>query len=137
MNSANLPTNTTISCSRVINDGYGESFFSEREVALSGNDERMLSEQIAAVNFRLRDSSSNYKSGWHVAHDPTLLIVLTGCIQIELRNGTTKKFTAGEMFIAEDYLKDDVDFDDEKHGHRAQVLGEQRLTVLHLKLNKR
>ena len=97
----------------------------------------MLSEQIAAVNFRLRTSDVSYASDWHVAGDPTLLIILSGYIQIELRNGETKRFSRGEMFIAEDHLKNKVNYDENVHGHRAQVIGEDELQVVHLKLNKR
>jgi len=137
MKPSTLSTQTLMSCTLVTSDGEGASFFSDKKVELNGSDERMLSEQISAVNFRLRDSNSSYRSDWHVAHDPTLLIVLTGCIEIELRDGSTKKFTPGQMFIAQDYLKENVEFDDKKHGHRAQVIGDDRLNALHLKLNKR
>ena len=120
----------------VTNDGDGPSFFSEKPVNLNGDDQRMLSEQIAAINFRLRESPESYESGWHVAGDPTLLIILSGCIQIELRNGLSKDFKAGEMFVAEDYLAKGAVFN-EVNGHRARVLGREKIQVLHLKLDKR
>jgi len=121
----------------VSSDGVGPSQFSEREVNLSGDEQRRLSEQISAVNFRLRTSSSDYSSSYHVAGDPTLLIVLSGTVRIELRNGEYKDFTNGEMFVAQDYLSDGIDFDDLKHGHRAEVVNDVPLSVLHLKLEKR
>ena len=70
-----------------------------------------------------------------MAGDPTLLVILKGIVRIELRNGDTKDFSAGEMFIAEDYLLPDVVFDNAIHGHRAEVVGEEDISVLHLKLN--
>jgi len=120
----------------IVNDGKGSSFFSTREIALHGNSLRMLSEQQDCVNFRLRHSASNYSSDWHVAGDPTLLVILKGKIGIELRNGNIKEFSVGELFIAEDYLLPDVTFDNTLHGHRAEVVGEEALSVLHLKLEK-
>ena len=120
----------------VTSDGMNESYFSTQRYDLTGTNQRMLSEQNSAVNFRLRTSDASYASGWHVANDPTLLIVLSGCIELELRNGDTKRFGKGEMFIAKDFLSKGVDFDDEKHGHKARVLGEDELQVLHLKLSK-
>ena len=119
----------------VTNDGDGPSFFSEKAVTLNGDEQRMRSEQITAVNFRLRESFESYESGWHVAGDPTLLIILSGCMQIELRNGLSKEFKSGEMFIAEDYLAKGAAFN-EVNGHRARVLGDQKIQVLHLKLSK-
>jgi len=130
-----VQSNMTVVC--VTNDGENASYFDKRSFELSGNNQRMLSEQITAVNFRLRTSDTKYASDWHVAGDPTLLIILSGCIQIELRNGKTKRFRRGEMFIAEDYLTSETNYNKSIHGHRAQVVSDDDLQVLHLKLNKR
>ena len=123
---------TTIS-----NEGNGPSYFYSRDIELYGSPERKLSEQQPAVNYRLRSSESSYSSDWHVAGDPTLLIILSGSVKIILRNGDSQEFFAGDLFIAEDYLADQVQFDDSIHGHRAEVTGDQALAVLHLKLAKR
>ncbi len=120
----------------VANNGKNASFFSTREIALHGDPLRMLSEQQDCVNFRLRHSTSNYSSDWHVAGDSTLLIILKGTVSIVLRNGDTKAFSAGELFIAEDYLLPTVLFDNALHGHRAEVVGDEDLAVLHLKLER-
>ena len=88
----------------VTNDGYGASYFCKKSVELSGEPSRRLSQQIDAVNFRLRSSDTSYVSGFHVAGDPTLLIILSGTVRIELHNGDSREFNAGEMFVAEDYL---------------------------------
>ena len=120
----------------VLNNGEGSSTFSTKEIALNGEPIRMLSEQQNCINFRLRHSASNYSSDWHVAGDSTLLVILTGTIRIELRNGDTKDFSAGELFIAEDYLLPNVDFDNAIHGHRAEAVGDEDLSVLHLKLKR-
>jgi hypothetical protein len=124
-----------ISC--VHNDGRGRSVFSHREVELAGSAERMLSEQVSAVNFRLRTSDASYASSFHVAGDPTLLIILSGTLRIVLRDGDSCDFSAGEMFVAEDYLAEGETFDDNIHGHRAEVVGGSPLSALHLKLERR
>ncbi len=128
---------TTIEIPCVTSDGQGESYFTKRNVELHGDSNRCLSEQISAVNFRLRKSDSAYSSDYHVAGDPTLLVILSGVVKIELRNGQSQQFSAGEMFIAQDYLVQPDNFDSDIHGHRAEVVGEQELSVLHLKLEKR
>jgi hypothetical protein len=120
----------------VSNDGYGKSEFASRQIELGGSANWMLSEQQAALNFRLRSSAPSYQSDWHVAGDPTLLIILQGVIEIELRDGVTKQFAAGELFVAEDYLINGVAFDD-SHGHSARIIGQQEFQALHLKLDKR
>lgn len=116
------------------NDGEGATVFRQHEYSLNGENNFMLSDRIDAQNFRLRKSASGYQSDWHVAGDPTLLIILSGTIQLELRSGETRDFSHGDMFIAEDYLKPGITFDNSIHGHRARVIGDKLLTALHLKL---
>ena len=128
---------TTLSILSIDNNGNEASFFSNREFTLNGSPERFLSEQVSAENFRLRTSHAQYSSDFHVAGDPTLILVLTGILRIELRSGKYQDFTAGEMFIANDYLTADVEFNETLHGHRAEVVGTQELKALHLKLEKR
>ncbi len=123
-----------ISVVKINNNGEDASFFEKEEVPLQGSPARMLSEQIDAVNFRLRTSDDSYASNWHVAGDPTLLIILNGGMRIELRNGESREFSAGDMFIAADYLNSNVTFDDDIHGHRADVIGKETFSAIHLKL---
>ena len=109
----------------VTNDGYGASYFCKKSVELSGEPSRRLSQQIDAVNFRLRSSDTSYVSGFHVAGDPTLLIILSGTVRIELHNGDSREFNAGEMFVAEDYLHEPCDFNENTHNlldNRAKAL---------------
>lgn len=120
----------------VTNDGHSRSVFATREIELSGSSDWMLSDQQSAVNFRLRSSGDSYQSTWHVAGDPTLLVILKGVIEIQLRDGSSQRFAAGDLFVAEDYLIDGVVFGDD-HGHCAQVIGQEALQALHLKLAKR
>jgi hypothetical protein len=62
---------------------------------------------------------------------------LAGTLRIELRSGETCEFSLGEMFVAEDYLAVGVQFDSVQHGHRAVVVGDELLSVIHIKLEKR
>ncbi len=121
----------------ITNQGNDVSVFSSREVQLSGESVRMLSDQQECVNFRLRYSDPSFSSDFHVAGDPTLLVVLEGTVRISLQNGEYKDFSAGNMFVAEDYLNADTEFDSAIHGHSAKVIGDASLRVLHLKLEKR
>ncbi len=121
----------------ITSDGVNASYFTDKTVELTGDESRRLSAQMAAVNFRLRSSDQHYGSDFHVAGDPTLLIVLSGTIKLTLRSGESRSFTTGDLFIAEDYLQEGVSHQDEVHGHKADVVGGQALKVLHLKLSKR
>jgi len=94
----------------------------------------LLTNRIDAQNFRLRTSEPGYTTDFHLAGDPTLIIIRAGVLRIELQNGEHKDFTSGDMFIAEDNLPAGVEFDAEKHGHRALVVGEETLHAVHIKL---
>jgi len=126
---------TEITIDSIENDGNKPSYFAKTKISLSGTPERMLSEQQHAENFRLRTSEPGYLSDWHTAGDPTLLIILQGEVEIELRNGEKKRFKQGDMFIARDFLADGIERSSEL-GHRARTFGEQALAALHLKLAK-
>lgn len=97
----------------------------------------LLTPQIPAVNLRLRQSPPGYSSDWHVAGDPTLIVIQQGCLRIGLRNGEYRDFAAGERFIAEDYLPASIEFDSSRHGHQAQVLGNTPFEAVHIKLKQR
>lgn len=120
----------------ISNDGQCASFFGTREIELNGDITRQLSDQIPAVNFRLR-RSEGYSSDYHVAGDPTLLIVLSGTIRIELPTGETRDFTQGDLYIAEDYLEANAVFTQGLHGHRAEMVGDIAYQALHIKLERR
>lgn len=96
----------------------------------------ILTERIDALNFRIRESNPGYKTEWHVAGDPTLIIIQKGTLRINLQNGKFKDFGAGTMFIAKDFLPKNIDFDAHKHGHKAEVMGEESLLAVHIKLNE-
>lgn len=95
-----------------------------------------LTERIDAQNLRIRTSKAGYESDWHVAGDPTLIVIQRGILKITLRNGEHKDFSAGHMFIAKDYLPKHMPFDSEKHGHCAKVLGNETLLAVHIKLEQ-
>ncbi len=115
-------------------DENSRSAFSSTELPQTSRGELWISEQQACLNLRYRSSPPSYESDWHVAGDPTLIIVSTGCLEIELRDGSRKRFSAGEKFIAGDALPPHLEFDSTQHGHRARVIGEDEFTAVHIKL---
>lgn len=129
------PPQTTIT--KITVDEDYQSIFTEEEHPLTARGDLWISEQQEAVNFRYRQSPAHYESDWHVAGDPTLIIVCGGEMEITLQNGEKKSFKAGECFIAADYLPSSVSLDPARHGHRAKVVGPAPFSALHIKLEKR
>lgn len=116
------------------NDSMGYSVFTEQLYTLEDYNGLFISPRINALNFRHRVSKPDYFSSWHVAGDPTLIIIRAGTLRIGLRDGSYRDFSAGDLFIAQDKLEENTSFDDQVHGHTAQLIGEQELLALHIKL---
>jgi len=115
-------------------DGNYVSVFSEESHEQTVRGGMILTDRIDAQNLRLRMSEPGYKADWHVAGDPTLIIIQKGTLRISLRNGEFKDFKTGDSFIAKDYLPKGINFDNSIHGHKAEVIGDAQLLATHIKL---
>lgn len=93
-----------------------------------------ITDRQDALNFRYRISDPGYFSSWHIAGDPTLIIIRSGTLRLTLRNGEYRDFSAGELFIAQDTLQEDESFDSALHGHTAALMGDEKLQAVHIKL---
>jgi hypothetical protein len=109
-----------------------ESYFIEQQYCLDDYNGLFISSRQSALNFRHRISKS-YFSDWHVAGDA--ILIRSGVLRIGLRNNSYRDFAAGDVFIAQDKLPTDTHFNHNIHGHTAQVIGDQPLIALHLKLS--
>lgn len=123
---------TKIAC--IIADKSNISRFAIHEVEQYLKYGMLLSDQIGAHNLRIRESEPGYSANWHIAGDPTLIIIQNGRLRITLQSGEYNDFVAGEMFIAADRLPDQVVFDSQLHGHKAEVIGDEPLRAVHIKL---
>ena len=113
----------------------GASSFSEENYPLDDFNGMFISPRQEALNFRHRTSEPGYTSDWHVAGDPTLILVRQGTLRIGLRDGSYFDFSAGDLFIARDHVQGE--FDPSIHGHTAEVIGNDPLLALHLKLSQK
>lgn len=111
------------------------SYFVDQQYSLEDYDGLFISSRQQALNFRHRMSEPGYFSNWHVAGDPTLIIIREGILRIGLRDNSYRDFAAGNAFIAQDRLADEMTFDDNIHGHTARVIGDEKVVALHLKLS--
>jgi len=94
---------SSVSVITICNDDDHQSIFSTSTLPQTAHGDMWISDQQTCLNFRYRSSPQGYESDWHVAGDPTLIIISTGCIELELRDGTKKLFIAGQKFIARDH----------------------------------
>ncbi|WP_137297887.1 hypothetical protein [Psychromonas sp. SP041] len=131
MNHINVPVlASTINISG--NTSY--STFNDVQYSIQDYNGLFITDRLDALNFRHRMSEPGYFSSWHVAGDPTLIVVRSGTLRISLRNGEYRDFIAGDIFIAEDRLQENESFDFNIHGHTAELIGEEVLLAIHIKL---
>lgn len=112
----------------------GISIFSTIDFSVYQRGGMFLTEQIGSKNFRIRRSDVGYTTNFHVAGDATFIIIQKGSLKIELQNGDFKIFTVGDCFIAQDNLPEHIVFNNEIHGHKASVVGDEILQAIHIKL---
>lgn len=127
-----MENNFTITCVTV--DENFKTIFDKQTYPKTAHGAMQLTDRIDALNLRLRESDAGYKSDWHVAGDPTLIVIQSGIVRIYLRDNTFEEFRSGDLFIAKDYLPKDIPFDDSFHGHRAEMIGEEDFAAVHIKL---
>lgn len=118
----------------MLTDAAGRTAWADRGFPAEARGGMRLTPRIGADSLRLRASEPGYLSDWHVAGEPVLILVRRGVLRIELRDGTARDFGPGDAFIAADRLADGEVFDMEVHGHRASVMGDERLDAVHIKL---
>lgn len=111
------------------NDGYAK--FREEEIALPGGTSKaMLSEVFPSDGFQVRHSPPGVSSDFHCTTTAQWLVVLSGEMEIGLRDGTTRIFKAGEHFFSNDVLPQGATFDGDLHGHRSRIVGDNPLVTM-------
>lgn len=119
----------------LISDEYGRSVWREADWPAEVRGGMVLSPRIGCSSLRLRHSAPGYRSDWHVAQEPVLIVVMRGRIQMILRDASTRDFGPGDAFIAADAVPDDEVYDEQLHGHRAEVVGDESFEAVHIKLD--
>jgi len=81
----------------------GEAHFEDLEVALSdAGDIGWLSDRIAATGIIFRQTAGDYHYRWHNAPQRQFIIMLEGEVDIEVGDGTVRRFGPGDILLAED-----------------------------------
>ncbi len=111
--------------------GGGKAQFREEHIDLSeGIPSAMLSPLFASGGYQLRHSPVGFESAFHCTVTPQWLFVLGGTMEIELQDGTLRRFQAGDHFYSADTLPKNASFDAERHGHRSRQIGTDPLVTL-------
>lgn len=112
-------------------DSDGRARFREEQVALDqGTPQARLSALSASGGYQLRRSPVGFRSQFHCTVDPQWVFILSGQMEIGLRDGSSRVFGAGEHFFSEDTVPPGAVFDAGVHGHWSRQVGDQPLVTL-------
>jgi hypothetical protein len=112
-------------------DEDGRARFRERLESLEGGSPAVrLSDLYSSGGFQFRESPVGYESAFHCTEQPQWIVVLKGCMEIVLQDGSTRQFKQGEYFFCADVLPAASIFDPTIHGHRSRQCGEEVLQTM-------
>jgi hypothetical protein len=111
-------------------DSDGVARFREEAIALTeGSPKAQLSAPRPASSLQLRMSPVGFSSDFHCTTTPQWLFVLSGRMEILLRDGSSRVFGPGQHFYSADTVPDGQAFDPAVHGHASRLLGEEPLVT--------
>jgi oxalate decarboxylase/phosphoglucose isomerase-like protein (cupin superfamily) len=74
-----------------------------------------------------------YESDFHCTEQPQWIVILKGCMEIILQDGSTRQFMHGDYFFCADVLPAGATFDPKIHGHRSRQCGDEVLQTMFIK----
>ena len=107
---------------RIYTGDDGESHFEDIDIPLKdAGDIGSLSEQFKATGVIFRETDGNYDYNFHNAPQRQYVVMLDGEVDIEIGDGTIRRFSTGDILLAEDTTG---------RGHRSiAVDGKQRKSM--------
>ncbi len=112
-------------------DRDGRARFRDEAVPLTeGSPQAQLSPLMPGSGCQLRRSPVGFRSPFHCTGHPQWLFVLSGCMEIGLQDGSTRRFGPGQHFYSADTLPEGAVFDPEVHGHCSRQVGDEPLVTL-------
>ena len=81
----------------------GESHFETREIPLRNAGEiGYLSQPEPVAGLIFRETAPDYHYKWHNAPQRQYIVMLEGAVDIEVGDGTVRRFSAGDVLLVED-----------------------------------
>lgn len=105
----------------------GEAHFEDMDVPLADSGPiGQLSARIPATGIIFRETGSDYDYDWHNAPQRQYIIMLEGEVEIEIGDGTRRRFGPGDILLAEDTTG---------RGHRSRTINNQPRRSLFITLD--
>ena len=88
---------------RLFTGDDGESHFEDIDIPLKdAGDIGTLSDLVKATGVIFRETSGSYDYDFHNAPQRQYVVMLDGEVDIEIGDGTTRRFSTGDILLAED-----------------------------------
>lgn len=91
-----------MSITRLFTDSNGASQFEELNISLEGDGVEKLATLRGSYAMILNETEAGHQYAWHNAPQKQWVITLQGEIEVQLRDGSTRKFGPGSIILAED-----------------------------------
>lgn len=105
----------TFPLTRIYSDAAGVTHFQDGHVGLAdGGPIGMLSEPIGADTVVFRSTDADYDYDWHPTPRRQFILMMSGAIEIEVGDGTIRRFSVGDTLLLEDV---------DPPGHRTRNVG--------------
>jgi uncharacterized cupin superfamily protein len=114
--SSDSPTTQFMKIVRLYTGTDNESHFEEIDVELNLRGHMEVSELQPAHGILFRRVPPTHRSNYHPAPRRQYVITLAGQVEIEIGDGTVRRFGPGDVMLAEDTTG---------HGHITRVIGGQ------------
>jgi len=112
----------------------GRAAFRERLESLEGGSPAVrLSDLFSSGGFQFRESPVGYESDFHCTEQPQWIVILKGCMEIILQDGSSRQFMQGDYFFCADVLPAAATFDPKIHGHRSRQCGDEVLQTMFIR----
>lgn len=112
---------------RLYTGSDNESHFEEIEIELNDAGEiGRLSEQVKATGIIFRRTDPDYDYDWHNAPRRQYIIMLDGAVDVEIGDGTVRRFSTGDILLAEDVTG---------RGHKSRAVNNESRTSVFITLD--
>ena len=104
-----------------------ESHFENIEIELeSAGEIGQLSEKVNATGIIFRRTEPDYDYDWHNAPERQYIIMLDGAVDVEVGDGTVRRFSTGDILLVEDVTG---------RGHKSRAVNNEARTSVFVTLD--
>jgi hypothetical protein len=112
---------------RLYTGADNESHFEDLEIELThAGDIGELSEKVNATGIIFRRTSPDYDYDWHNAPRRQYIMMLDGAVDVEIGDGTVRRFSTGDILLAEDITG---------NGHKSKAVNNRPRTSVFVTLD--